>query len=60
MQGLRGVRLETVKIGGARVTSTEALRRFFSALSGAVTPSSAVAAAAQSAETDKALDRIGI
>jgi hypothetical protein len=30
--GLRGVILETVFLGGVRVTSTDALRRFFSAV----------------------------
>ncbi len=29
MRGLRGIRLETVLVGGARVTSADALRRFF-------------------------------
>jgi hypothetical protein len=32
-RGLRGVKLETVKIGGTTCTSEEALRRFFAALS---------------------------
>lgn len=32
-EGLRGVHLETVMIGGRRVTSVEGLRRFFAALS---------------------------
>jgi hypothetical protein len=31
-QGLRGVRLETLSLGGTRCTSVEALRRFFAAL----------------------------
>jgi hypothetical protein len=31
-RGVRGVRLETVKVGGRTVTSFEALSRFFSAL----------------------------
>ena len=31
-RGLRGVRLETIKVGGARMTSREALERFFQAL----------------------------
>jgi hypothetical protein len=30
--GVRGIRLETVKIGGTTCTSLEALRRFFAAL----------------------------
>ena len=32
-RGLRGVRLETVQVGGSKCTSREALDRFFSALS---------------------------
>jgi hypothetical protein len=37
--GLRGVRLETIKIGGSTCTSTQALARFFAALgSGPPTP----------------------
>ena len=32
LRGLRGVRLETTMIGGVRVTSTEALQRFFARL----------------------------
>jgi hypothetical protein len=33
VRGCRGVRLETVQIGGTRCTSVEALQRFFEALS---------------------------
>jgi hypothetical protein len=36
--GLRGVRLETIKVGGSTCTSAEALARFFIALSGARAP----------------------
>jgi hypothetical protein len=32
LRGCRGVRLETVQIGGTRCTSREALQRFFDAL----------------------------
>jgi hypothetical protein len=31
--GLRGVRLETIQVGGTRCTSVQALRRFFERLS---------------------------
>lgn len=34
-RGIRGVRLETLLIGGARYTSTEALSRFFAATTAA-------------------------
>jgi hypothetical protein len=37
LTGLRGVRLETAMVGGVRVTSEEALRRFFAAVGGAST-----------------------
>jgi hypothetical protein len=33
LSGLRGVRLETAMVGGVRVTSAAALRRFFDAVS---------------------------
>lgn len=33
-RGLKGIRLETIKIGGVTCTSAEALRRFFAALTG--------------------------
>jgi hypothetical protein len=32
-RGLQGIRLETIKVGGARRTSKEALTRFYQALS---------------------------
>ena len=38
-QGIRGIRLEAIKIGGSWHTSTEALHRFFRALSVAADPS---------------------
>jgi hypothetical protein len=60
MQGLRGVRLETVKIGGARVTSAEALRRFFAALSGVGGAAAPTTTEAHTTAVDEALDRIGI
>jgi len=34
-KGLRGIRLESLKVGGARYTSTEALQRFFAKLTSA-------------------------
>ena len=35
LRGVRGIRLETVLIGGTRYTSTEALSRFFAATTAA-------------------------
>jgi hypothetical protein len=54
--GLRGVRLETVRLGGTNCTSVEAFRRFFAALGGAPAPVPAAPAPVVEAE----LDRVGI
>lgn len=35
LRGCRGIRLETVQVGGTRCTSVEALQRFFDALTSA-------------------------
>jgi hypothetical protein len=57
--GLRGVRLETVRVGGTACTSLEALRRFFAASAG--DPPSPTVPGTRRAETSAAeLDRIGI
>ncbi len=57
--GLRGVRLQTVRVGGTTCTSTEALNRFFAALNGET--AAAPCAAASSADKAAAeLDRIGL
>lgn len=39
MQGIRGVVLETVKVGGKRFTSRQAIMRFIAALTRVTTPS---------------------
>jgi hypothetical protein len=57
--GIRGVRLETVFIGGRQMTSTEAVRRFFAALNAAPESGAAVPADAHRAAEDE-LDRLGI
>lgn len=36
--GIRGIRLETIMIGGTRCTSTESLQRFFDAITAASEP----------------------
>ena len=57
--GLRGVRLETVRVGGTTCTSTEALSRFFARLAGdPVCAASPPAPAPGRVEAD--LDSIGI
>jgi Protein of unknown function (DUF1580) len=57
--GLRGVRLETARVGGTTVTSPAALRAFFAALGGnAAAP---VAASTERADAAAAeLDLVGI
>jgi hypothetical protein len=54
--GIRGIRLETTRLGGTTVTSTEALRRFFARLNGESAPSVPVLSApAVEAELDRIL-----
>lgn len=57
--GLRGVRLETVRVGGTTCTSTEALSRFFAALSG-VAAATVPAPSARPGRAEAELDAIGI
>lgn len=70
-RGLRGVRLETIRIGGGLCTSAEALQRFFDRLSGAEAEASSGSIAGAVAETpssrrraiaaaDRELDRLGV
>ena len=63
--GLRGVKLETVRVGGTTCTSVEALRRFFAALDASETASTLPAAIPQTAlsqaeRVDADLARMGI
>ena len=58
--GLRGVRLETVRVGGTTCTSTEALSRFFAALSGESPPETAPVPTGAADRAAAALDAIGI
>lgn len=67
--GCRGVKLETLQIGGTRRTSQEALQRFFETLSGPQTGSRRDQAHDQSyerfgerqqSETDQILDQLGL
>jgi hypothetical protein len=51
--GLRGARLETVKVGGATCTSADALKRFFAKLNGQPTR----APAARKPGQDEAVER---
>jgi hypothetical protein len=55
--GLRGVRLETCRVGGTRCTSLEALARFFAALEGRKV---SLAPAHTPGKVEAELDRIGI
>jgi hypothetical protein len=52
--------LETVKIGGVRVTSEDALRRFFAAVNDASSPPEPDRAAQHQQAVDQELDRLGI
>jgi hypothetical protein len=56
LSGLRGVRLETALVGGVRVTSNDALRRFFAALNDVPAPANR----RPDEEVEKKLDDIGI
>jgi len=60
-RGLGGVRLETLKVGGATCTSVEALQRFFDRLSGGTEAQQRSATpTADNVRTARQLDRIGI
>ncbi len=60
-RGVRGVVLETARIGGSTVTSAEALQRFVDSLSRPPTPRTPPPAPSNvSPALSKALDRIGI
>ena len=59
-KGLRGVRLETLRMGGSRVTSIEALQRFFERVSHAHRELPAPTAPGKRIERiDRELDRRG-
>ena len=60
--GVRGVRLESQKVGGTVVTSLEAIRRFSERVTAAARPASppAPAAARRAASVDAELDRHGL
>lgn len=63
-RGLRGIRLETIRVGGTLCTSLEALQRFCERLSDGTSPPIArVTSAARRRAVERAelmLDRIGI
>jgi hypothetical protein len=58
--GLRGHRLETLKIGGQTCTSLEALQRFFDALSGAPAKTSTRSRHKHDEAVERALAHAGI
>src|SRR5689334_2833641 len=61
--GSRGVKLQTWLVGGARYTSSEALRQFVENLTAARdgrVPTPVAAAAARQADVSQQLDRLGI
>jgi hypothetical protein len=57
-RGLRGVRLETTMVGGARVTSLSALERFFIATNG--TGKNSIPSATDGSSVAQTLDTLGI
>lgn len=61
--GLRGIRLEVLRIGGTLCTSVEALQRFFDRLTAippdCVPPSQDQPAAADDADVDQRFDELG-
>lgn len=63
-RGVRGVRLETVVVGGKRFTSLQAIRRFIerstAAADGTPTVSTPKARARQIAQAERELDAAGI
>lgn len=52
--GCRGIRLESIQIGGTRCTSAEALQRFFSALTAQAIPGAQPAGTRSTAARDRA------
>jgi len=60
LYGLRGVRLETTMIGGVRVTSNAAMRRFFAALNKHDATQCRHNQSTHDADAQKELDEIGI
>lgn len=56
-RGIRGVRLEVIRLGGVTYTSREALQRFADRLT---SESASPPSAASMSNTDAALDEIGI
>lgn len=60
--GIRGVRLETAMVGGVRVTSDGALRRFFAALSdrGSQPQKSDPDRSRRAQEVERELNRLGL
>ncbi len=60
-RGHRGVRLETIRVGGSLCTSTEALQRFFDLLTTMGSePSAPTATKRQQARVEKELQRFDI
>lgn len=67
LRGVNGVRLETLKVGGRRVTSLEALQRFIAGTTAAAdghdrsaTPSEGAARKRHLQQVDAQLDRLGL
>ena len=64
-RGVRGIRLETIQVGGTRCTSRQAMQRFFEALTvqSAAPPAPSIPSlpdARKLADVDRQLDEIGL
>lgn len=59
-RGLRGVRLETIRVGGSTCTSTEAVKRFLAALNGDSVTTKLPNAAKTQEEVERRLEDHGI
>jgi Protein of unknown function (DUF1580) len=57
--GIRGVKLETIIVGGVRATSVEALARFMASINGQPTLSHAADQEQLQAQIERELDRMG-
>jgi hypothetical protein len=62
-RGLRGIKLETIQLGGTKCTSEAALQRFFASLTDAAAPQTAPTPRVrrqQLAQTDRELTEAGL
>jgi hypothetical protein len=58
--GLRNVKLETIKLGGRRITSVEAFQRFIAATNGQPPPTQSTSNKEHQREIEAQLDQLGV